>query len=166
MDFDFHEKQYLGYNRFGIIRRTVIVLFCLGIYYFNGENGPDRNVFFLLAIVVLVLSMVSLLIKHLDTKISGSELTLLGPMTHKRVELDLIGTKNIEITPFSPFLLNRPIFNLHRKETLRFFTHGKWSVEFTTSEGKVVRLGTQRPFVLKQAIETASSHSGSIDTTL
>lgn len=156
MDMDFHEKQYLGYNRFGIIRRTIIVLFCLGIYYFNGEEGVDRNVFFLLAIVVLILSMLSLLIKHLETKIEGSKMTLMGPMTHRRVEMDLKGARNIEITPFSPFLLNRPIFNLHRKETLRFYTHGKWSVEFTTSEETVVRLGTQRPEQLKVAIEKAS----------
>ncbi len=143
--YDYQEKQYLGFNRFGIMRRTVIALFCLIFYYASEVDDQTKNVFFLLAIVVLVLSLVSMMIQHLETRLEGSKLTLIGPMTFKKVELEMDGLRALEVKPYSKFLLNRPMFNLHRKESIRFFTYGKWCVEFETKNGERITLGTQRP---------------------
>lgn len=145
MKYDYHEKQYLGYNRFGIIRRMVIALFCLVFYATSQVDDQTKNVFFLLAIVVLVLSLISLLIQHLETRLEGSKLTLIGPVSFKKVELELKDLKSLEIKPYSRFLLNRPMFNLHKRNSIRFFTHGNWCVEFETKNGELITLGTQRP---------------------
>ncbi len=150
--YDYSEKQYLGYNRFGIIRRTVIALFCLVFYYASEAGDKMKETFLLLAIVILVLSVASLLIQHLETRLDGSKLTLIGPMTFKKVELDMEGIKYVEVKPYSRFLLNRPMFNLHKNNSQRFFTHGHWCVEFETKDGQVVTLGTQRPNGLKEIL--------------
>jgi hypothetical protein len=149
---DYSEKQYLGYNRFGIIRRTVIALFCLAVYFMSEVDDQMKETFLLLAIVILVLSIASLLIQHLETRLDGSKLTLIGPMTFKKVEMDLDGLKYVEVKPYSKFLLNRPMFNLHKKNSQRFFTYGHWCVEFETKDGQVVTLGTQRPNGLKEIL--------------
>lgn len=150
IEYDYHERQFLGFNRFGIIRRTVIALFCLIFYYAAEADDEMKNLFFLLAIVILALSLLSMLIQHLETRLSGSQLTLIGPMTFKKVVLDLEGLKYVEVKPYSRLMLNRPMFNLHRDGTIRFFTYGKWCVEFETKDGQKVRLGTQRPNGLKE----------------
>ena len=111
-----------------------------------------KETFLLLAIVILVLSIASLLIQHLETRLDGSKLTLIGPMTFKKVEMDLDGIKYVEVKPYSKFLLNRPMFNLHKKNSQRFFTYGHWCVEFETKDGQVVTLGTQRPNGLKEIL--------------
>ena len=73
-------------------------------------------------------------------------------MTFKKVEMDLDGIKYVEVKPYSKFLLNRPMFNLHKKNSQRFFTYGHWCVEFKTKDGQVVTLGTQRPNGLKEIL--------------
>lgn len=150
--YDYHERQFLGFNRFGIIRRTVIALFCLAFYYASDAQDEIKNLFFILAVVVLALSLISLLIQHLETRLEGSKLTLIGPMTFRKVELDLEGLQSVEVKPYSSLALNRPLFNLHRKGTVRFFTYGKWCVEFVTRDGETIRLGTQRPNGLKEIL--------------
>jgi len=160
--YDYHERQYLGYNRFGVIRRTVIALFCLVFYYASEVDDQTRNVFFLLALVVLVLSLISLMIQHLETRLEGSQLTLIGPMTFKKVVMDMEGLRSLEVKPYSRFMLNRPMFNLHRKESVRFFTYGQWCVEFETKDGQRVKLGTQRPKglyeILSKYLDTAAKN--------
>ncbi len=150
--YDYHERQFLGFNRFGIIRRTVIALFCLIFYYAAEADDQMKSLFFLLAIVILALSLLSMLIQHLETRLDGSKLTLIGPMTFKKVSLDLEGLKSVEVKPYSRLMLNRPMFNLHRAGTIRFFTYGKWCIEFETKDGEKVRLGTQRPNGLKEIL--------------
>jgi hypothetical protein len=149
---DYHERQYLGFNRFGIIRRTVIALFCLIFYYAAEADDQMKNLFFLLAIAILALSLLSMLIQHLETRLDGHTLTLIGPMTFKKVELDLQDLKYVNVRPYSKLMLNRPMFNLHRKGSIRFFTYGQWCVEFETKDGEKVLLGTQRPNGLKEIL--------------
>jgi hypothetical protein len=150
--YDYHEKQYLGYNRFGIISRTVIALFCLVFYYASEAQDQMKNLFFLLAIVILGVSLLSLLIQHLETRLDGNTLTLIGPMTFRKVNIDLDGLKSVEVEPYSRLRLNRPMFNLHRNGSVRFFTYGKWCVVIKTKEDEVIRLGTQRPNGLKEIL--------------
>jgi hypothetical protein len=152
----YHEKQYLGFNRFGLLRRIVIMLFCFLFYFASDDDqGDTANLFFYVGIAILVMSGIAMLISHLETNIIGSKLILSGPMTHKKVELELNGISNIHIRPYSKFIMNRPMFNLHRNNARRFYTHGNMCVEFTTSEGEVIRLGSQRPEGLKRSLEAA-----------
>ncbi|GAB5540074.1 MAG: hypothetical protein Salg2KO_21770 [Salibacteraceae bacterium] len=153
----FYEKQYLGFNRFGLVRRMVIILFCFIFYFASGDTqGDTADLFFYLGVGILVMSGGAMLISHLETRIEGKKLILKGPMTHRRVEMELSGVTNIEVKPYSKFIMNRPMFNLHRNKARRFYTHGAMCVEFTSPEGETIKLGSQRPEGLKSAIEAAS----------
>lgn len=155
---DFHERQYLGFNRFGLVRRIVIVLFCFVFYLVSEDTtGNTADLFFYLGLIILAMSAGAMLVSHLDTTLTGTTLKLVGPMTFRQVEMDIKGITEINVKPYSNFLMSRPMFNLHRKDARRFYTHGKWCVEFTTSEGETVLLGSQRPKELKQALEEAQT---------
>jgi hypothetical protein len=152
--FDFNERQYLGFNRFGLLRRMTIMLFCF-VFYFVSENTEDEtaDLFFFLGILVLIISAGAMMVSHLHTTLIGKSLILVGPMTFRKVEMDVSSTSNIEVKPYSNFIMNRPMFNLHRKDARRFYTHGKWCVEFNSADGELIKLGTQRPTELKAALE-------------
>lgn len=150
--YDYFERQYLGFNRFGLVRRMVIAIFCFVFYFVSDESVLNRDLFFYIGLFVLALSAAALLLKHLETKIDGNKLILNGTMTSKQVEFDLTNLQAIEVLPYSRFLMNRPLFNLHRRGQLRFYTHGTMAVRFTLSDGQIVKLGTQRPEALKDAL--------------
>ncbi|MDP4663394.1 MAG: hypothetical protein NWQ55_01920 [Salibacteraceae bacterium] len=151
--YDYIERQYLGFNRFGLIRRIVITIFCFVFYFVSDDAALNRDLFFYLGLFVLVLSAAALLIRHLETTVKDGKLKLVGPTTFKKVELDLKELQAVEIRPYSRFVMNRPMFNLHRKGQLRFYTHGNMCVMFKLKDGQVVKLGTQRPDALKAILE-------------
>lgn len=151
-NFEYSERQYLGFNRFGLIRRMVIMLFCFVFYFVSDEAALNRDLFFYIGLFVLVLSAGALLINHLTTQIKDGKLRLIGPMTFKEVEFDLKNLREVEIRPYSRFVMNRPMFNWHRKGQLRFYTHGSMCILFKMEDGQVVKLGTQRPDALKAAL--------------
>ncbi len=159
-NYAFLEKQYLGFNRFGLVRRIVIMLFCF-IFYFASDDtqGDTADLFFYLGMGILVISGGAMLISHLETKVDGNNLILSGPMTHKKVKIDVTSISEISIEPYSKFLMNRPMFNLHRKDARRFYTHGNRCVSFISPDGENMKIGTQRPEELKRALENASNKS-------
>ncbi len=150
----YEEFQFLGYNRFATSRRMIVALFCF-LFYFVSEETTDEssNLFFYLGVIVLVITVVAMFIPHCTTRISDGELQLIGPVSFRSVTIDLKGADSFRICNYSKFLLNRPVFNLHRKNVIRFYTFGKEAIEFTTAKGERIRLGTQRPEALKMALE-------------
>ncbi len=150
---DYHERQYLGFNRHGILRRMVVAVFCFVFYFVSASKEGNATMFFYLGLIVLIFSMAAMMITHLETKIEGTKLTLIGTLTHRTVELDLKGMHSLEAVPFSRFMLNRPLFNLHRDGAIHFYTHGKLSVQFVTANGTIVKLGTQHQTMLYKALE-------------
>lgn len=150
----YHEKQYLGFNRFGMLRRMIVILFCFLFYFVSEDKGDSAELFFYIGIALLIMSAGAMLVSHLETRLEGTNLHLIGPMTFKEVHLDLTDIRQLKVKPYSRFMLNRPMFNLHRRGSIRFYTHGKWCVEFVTAEGETVRLGTQRPEQLRAVLES------------
>lgn len=133
------------------------MLFCFLFYFASDDTqGDTADLFFYLGMGILVMSAAAMLISHLETKVDGHKLILSGPMTHKRVEMDIKGISDIRIEPYSKFLMNRPMFNLHRKNSRRFYTHGNGCVSFISPDGEHIKLGTQRPEELKRALEKAA----------
>jgi hypothetical protein len=150
--YDYFERQYLGFNRFGLVRRMVIAIFCLVFYFVSDESVLNRNLFFYIGLFVLALSAGALLMKHLETSLLDGKLKIKGTMTSKEVEFEVTELQSVQVLPYSRFVMNRPMFNLHRRGQLRFYTHGTMAVRFTLKDGQVVKLGTQRPEALKDAL--------------
>lgn len=139
---DFEEKQYLGFNKFNITIRTTIAIFCfLSAYYSPGDNG---ELFLIIGTAALILSVGIIFVLHIHTKIFGSQLEIRGWWGARMVKIELENIVKVEKIRYSKFLLNRPVYNLHLKGKVRFFTRGNDAVKLTDKEGLVYVIGSQR----------------------
>ena len=154
----FEERQYLGYNKFSIVRRTIIALFCFSVYFFSEEQsfdglvsdkmgnlqGDTAQIFFLMGTVILVISVLLIFVLHIKTQVFNSSVVIDGLWTARRVKIDLNSIESAEKIRYSKYLLNRPVYNLHRKGKIRFFTMGKEAVALKDRDGLVYILGSQK----------------------
>jgi hypothetical protein len=159
MEVLFEERQYLGYNKFSILRRTLIAIFCFAVYFFTendqlhelvGEKVSGNleentaQIFFLMGIVILVLSVLLIFVLHIKTVVHPNSIVIDGLWTARKVKIDLQGIVSIRKVKYSKYLLNRPVYNLHRKGKIRFFTMGNDAVELRDRDGLLYIIGSQR----------------------
>lgn len=150
----YHEKQYLGFNRYGISRRLTLAGFCFVFYGVAGkasETDASENVFFFLGIAILVLCLAALWIRHLEIKVNDGMMHLNCPMTRKKIQIPLAGISRVRIRRYSRYKFNRTLFNNHRRGKIRFYTHGKMAVQFTAN-GSVFLIGSTKAEKLFQAL--------------
>jgi hypothetical protein len=156
----FEEKQYIGYNKWAIIWRTVLALFCFVLYYWSENPKPvdvsvieipsspvgedSGQLFFLMGIILMVLSLILIFVLHLHTKVIGNSLILDGLWTSRKVKIELSNIVDIRKVKYSKYLLNRPVYNLHFKNKIRFFTQGNDALELTDKDGLKYRIGSQK----------------------
>lgn len=150
----FEEKQYLGYNQFNLIVRLIIASGCLFSYFFSESSLFDQSsdLFLILGISVLFISILLFLVPHIKTEVKEGVLILNGFWTTRIVKIDLKNIKKLEKVKYSKFLLNRPIYNLHLKGSVKFYTYGNWAVELTDKEGLKYKIGTQRADELNKVL--------------
>lgn len=161
----FEEKQYLGYNKYSVIRRMTFSIFCFLAYYFSGHEVVASSVmgqladientgdlFFLMGILILVWSTFLIFVLHIKTQVFKGYIVIDGLWTSRKVKIDLSGIKSVSIKPYSKYLLNRPVYNLHRRGKIKFFTQGNDAVELTDKEGLIYLIGTQQAIQLKTSI--------------
>ncbi len=169
-DILFEEKQYIGYNKWAIIWRTVLALFCFILYYWSENPKPlevanaieipsspvgedSGQLFFLMGLILMLLSLILIFVLHLHTKIVGNSLILDGLWTSRKVKIDLNSIIEIKKVKYSKYLLNRPVYNLHFKNRIRFFTQGNDAVEITDKDGLKYRVGSQKAEELANVIK-------------
>ncbi|MCX6295657.1 MAG: hypothetical protein NTX97_06250 [Bacteroidetes bacterium] len=157
----FEEKQYIGYNKWSILWRTVLAMFCFILYYWSENPKPinvvvvdipsspvDENsgqLFFLMGIILMTLSLLLIFVLHIHTKIIGNSLILDGLWTSRKVKIDLYSIVEVKKVKYSKYFLNRPVYNLHFKNKIRFFTQGNEAIELTDKDGLKYRIGSQKP---------------------
>lgn len=151
-DITFTEKQYLGrdFNRVSI--RVVMIVFAF-IAYFVTENR-DRNgeLFLIVAFAILVGSICMLFMVHYQTTVKNKSVILNGLWTTKLVKIDLNSIVKVEKRPYSSYLINNPVYNLHQKGKIRFFAGGKDAISLTDRDGLEYIIGTQHQDDLEKAI--------------
>ena len=156
----FEEKQYIGYNKWSILWRTVLAMFCFILYYWSENPKPvdvamveipsspvDENsgqLFFLMGIILMTLSLILIFVLHIHTKIIGNSLILDGLWTSRKVKIELSNIVDVKKVKYSKYLLNRPVYNLHFKNKIRFFTQGNDALELTDKDGLKYRIGSQQ----------------------
>jgi len=156
----FEEKQYMGYNKWSILWRTVMALFCFVLYYWSENPAPVDGVimdlpsspvgensgqlFFLMGITLMVLSLLLIFVLHIHTKVIDNSLILDGLWTSRKVKIDLTNIVSIKKVKYSKYFLNRPVYNLHFKNKIKFFTSGNDAVEITDKDGLKYRIGSQK----------------------
>jgi hypothetical protein len=156
----FEEKQYIGYNKWAILWRTVLALFCFVLYYWSENPKPiavsvieipsspvgrdSGQLFFLMGLIIMLLSLILIFVLHIHTKVINNNLILDGLWTSRKVKIDLSGITDASKVKYSEYLLNPPIYNLHFKNKIRFFTQGNDAVELTDKDGLKYLIGSQK----------------------
>ena len=154
----FEEKQYLGYNPLSLFRRLFLSLFCFALYWWKIHNNRNGDLFFWLGIGILAISLVMRYILHMRIVVNRTSIQLSGLWTARKVLISLADIVKVERRQYSHLHFNNPVFNLHIKGTIRFYTGGKEAIELTNKEGIVYRIGTQRPMELEQVLKELISN--------
>ncbi|MCC7302328.1 MAG: hypothetical protein IT233_06780 [Bacteroidia bacterium] len=171
----FEEKQYLGYNTFSIVRRMVLCLFCFVGYYWSQNPKPvdvsvlhigeypgnhypgSGELFFLLGMVILILSVILIFVLHLHTQVTRTHITLIGLWTKRMVRIELKDIRGVAVIHYKNLLLKQPVYNLHYQGRIRFYTAGSAAVEITDREGRIFRIGSSRAEELARLLESLTS---------
>ncbi len=148
----FQEKQYLGRDATWISVRMILVLFCFIASYLNLENMPSRQLFFIVGVGVIIVSVLMIYMVHYKTVVDGKNLTLSGLWSSKLVKIDLYNIAKVEVKRYSTFIFNNPVYNLHKNGKIRFYSGGKDAVWLTDREGLVYIIGSHKPEELARAI--------------
>jgi hypothetical protein len=148
----FLEKQYLGLNKMSFIRRMALSIFCFVAYYWSENHEKSGDLFFFLGIFILVISALLVFVLHFETKIINNSIILDGLWTSRKVKIDINSIKSCQKVRYSRFFLNRSVYNLHYKKSIRFFTRGNDAVELTDQDGLVYLIGSQKAEELERVI--------------
>ena len=149
----FEEKQYLGYNQLSMFRRLSLALFCLGLYWWKVHHGKNGDLFFFLGMGIIVISILLLFVLHVKIRVFKTYLELDGLWTTRKVNIDLNNIIKIERKRYSHYHFNNPVFNLHLKGLVRFYTGGSEAIEITPKNGDPYRIGTQKPGELEKLLK-------------
>lgn len=151
-DYTFHEKQYLGRDYIFISIRLVMAIFCFLAYYWTENRDKNGELLLVVGCGILLVSVIMLFILHYRTIVKNQAILLDGLWTARLVKIDLKSIVKVEKVPYSNFMMNNPVYNLHRKGTIKFYAGGKDAVRLTDRDGLVYVIGTQRPVELYNAI--------------
>ena len=77
-------------------------------------------------------------------KLNGKITAIEEGLITAKVKIDLGSIVEIKKVKYSKYLLNRPVYNLHFKNKIRFFTQGNDALELTDKDGLKYRIGSQK----------------------
>jgi hypothetical protein len=151
-ELNFLEKQYLGLNKMSFIRRMALSIFCFVAYYWRENHEKSGDLLFYLGISILVISAILVFVLHFETRIINSSIVLDGLWTSRKVKIDINSIKSCQKVSYSRFFLNRSVYNLHFKKSIRFFTRGNDAVQLTDKDGQIYLIGSQKVEELERSI--------------
>jgi hypothetical protein len=139
----FTEKQYLGREFIPITIRLVLAMFCFAAYVFTDERENSGNLLAVVGFAIIIISIIMGFLLHFRTRVVNKSVLLDGLWTTKLVKIDLNSIVKIEKGSYSRYWVNNPVYNLHSKGTIRFFTAGKDAIHLTDRDGLLYIIGSQ-----------------------
>src|ERR1700743_662810 len=149
----FTEKQYLGREFIPITIRLVLSMFCFAAYFFTDEREHNGGLLAIVGFAIIIISIIMGFLLHFRTRVENKSIMLDGLWTTRLVKIDLNGIIKVERKEYSRYLFNNPVYNLHSKGTIRFYTSGKESIHLTDRDGLVYIIGSQHPNEFLRAIQ-------------
>jgi len=150
--FDFIEKQYLGLNKMALTRRLALAIFCFIAYYWRENNDKAGELYFVIGIGIIVFSIVLFFVLHFETKVFNGSIILDGLWTSRKIKIDTASLVSAKKVNYSKYIINRAVYNLHFKGTIRFYTRGSDAVKLTDKDGLIYLIGSQKAEELSRAI--------------
>jgi len=149
----FTENQYLGREFIPLCIRLVLAIFCFAIYAFTDPNDKTGDLLAVVGFGILIISIIMGFLLHFRTRVENKSIFLNGLWTTRLVKIDLNSIVKAEVAPYSRYLFNNPVYNLHSKGTIRFFAAGRNALHLTDRDGLVYIIGSQHPYELYRAIK-------------
>lgn len=148
----FEERQYIGANKSTLSLRIFLALFCFVAYNYTDVPELNGDLLFFLGVFILVVSVILLFVTHLHTLLTGNTLVLKGSFGNRKVEIPLSNVLKAEKIIYSKYIINNPVYNLHRSGLIKFYTGGNDAVKLTMHDGKQYLIGTHKPEELVRVI--------------
>ncbi|MDB4924791.1 hypothetical protein [Mucilaginibacter sp.] len=149
----FTENQYLGREFIPITIRLVLAIFCFAVYALTAPDDKNGDLLAVVGFAILIISIIMGFLLHFRTQVENKSILLNGLWTTRLVKIDLNSIVKVEKAPYSRYLFNNPVYNLHNKGTIRFFAAGKEAIHLTDRDGLVYIIGSQHPNELLRAIQ-------------
>jgi hypothetical protein len=141
----FLEKQYIGRDYIRIAIRLVMAAFCFGVYVYERDRDNTVDLFLVVGFGIIGVSIILLFLIQYKTIVENKTVILSGLWTAKKVKIDLNNIVSVKKSDYSNFIFNNPVYNLHKKGTIRFYSSGKDAIILTDRDGLEYFIGTQRP---------------------
>ena len=141
----FLEKQYIGRDYIRIAIRLVMAAFCFGVYVYERDRDNTVDLFLVVGFGIIGVSIILLFLVQYKTIVENKMVILSGLWTAKKVKIDLNNIVKVKKSDYSNFIFNNPVYNLHKKGTIRFYSSGKDAIILTDRDGLEYFIGTQRP---------------------
>jgi len=151
-EFDFIEKQYLGLNKMALTRRLALAIFCFIAYYWRVNHDKSGELYFVIGVVIIIFSILLLFVLHFETKVFNGSIIFDGLWTARKIKIDISSLVSAKKVHYSKYIINRAVYNLHFKGTIRFYTGGNDAVELTDRDGLIYLIGSQRAEELSEVI--------------
>ena len=150
--FEFSEKQYLGLNKMALTRRLALAIFCFIAYYWREKQDQAGELYFVIGVAIIVFSILLFFVLHFETKVLNDSIILDGLWTSRKIKINTSSIISAKKVVYSRYIINRAVYNLHFKGTIRFYTRGNEAVELTDKDGLVYLIGSQKADELTRVI--------------
>ena len=151
-EFDFVEKQYLGLNKMALTRRLALAVFCFIAYYWRENHDKAGELYFAIGIAIIIFSIVLFFVLHFETKVFNGSIILDGLWTSRKIKIYTASLVSAKKVNYSKYIINRAVYNLHFKGTIRFYTRGNDAVELIDKDGLIYLIGSQKAEELSRVI--------------
>lgn len=141
----FIEKQYIGRDYIRIAIRLIMAAFCFAAYVYERDRDNTVDLFLVVGFGIIGVSIILLFLIQYKTIIEHKKVIIDGLWTAKKVVIDLKDIVKVRKATYSNYLFNNPVYNLHKKGSVRFYSSGKDAVVLTDRDGLEYFIGTQRP---------------------
>jgi len=141
----FLEKQYIGRDYIRICIRLLMAAFCFGAYVYERDRDNTQDLFLVVGFGIIGISIILLFMIQYKIIIHNKSIIIDGLWTAKKVKIDLNSIVSVRKDTYSNYLFNNPVYNLHRKGSIRFYSSGKDAIVLTDRDGLMYYIGTQRP---------------------
>jgi len=127
----FIEKQYLGREFIPLTIRLVMAVFCFAAYFLTDIGSDSNELLAIVGFAIIIISIIMGFLLHFRTRVLNKSILLDGLWTTRLVKIDLNSIIRVEKGPYSRYLFNNPVYNLHSKGTIRFYAGGKDAIHLT-----------------------------------
>ena len=130
-------------------------MFCFFAYFWRENHNKEGELFFFVGIAIIVFSVILFVVLHFETKVFNSSIILDGLWTSRKIKIDMRSLVSVRKVNYSRYIINLPVYNLHFKGKIRFYTRGDDAVELIDKDGLIYLIGSQRAEELSRVINNS-----------